>query len=107
MASLYYIKNKKEINKKRKNYKRLSWEKRADNPKRITRVTVTSSCFSAHHQRCKGNRGLCKCSCHDKYDKYQTFEEIVSTLSQEDRKILLKSYLNKYKILSKKRNRKG
>ena len=104
MASLYYIKNKKEINKKRKNYKRLSWEKRADNPKRITRVTVTSSCFSAHHQRCKGNRGLCKCSCHI---KHQTFEEIVSTLSQEDRKILLKSYLNKYKILSKKRNRKG
>ena len=93
MASLYYMKNKKEINQNRKNYKRQSWEERTDNPK-----GVTSSCFSAHHKRCKGNRGLCKCKCHK--DEYQTFEEIVATLSLEDKKILLESYQNKYKILS-------
>jgi hypothetical protein len=52
-----------------------------------------------------GNNNLCECSCHT---KYQTFEEIVSTLTKGDRKILMKSYLNKYEILSSKnRNRKG
>lgn len=30
---LYYINNKPEINKKRKNYKRQSWKDRADNPR--------------------------------------------------------------------------
>ncbi len=59
---------------------------------------ITSTCFSAHHKRCKGNNGLCMCDCH--LEKYQTFEDIVRTLSIEDRAILLKSYLNKYKILT-------
>jgi len=66
---------------------------------------ITSKCFSFHHKNCMGNNNLCECSCHT---KYQTFEEIVSTLTKGDRKILLKSYLIKYRILSKNhRNRKG
>ena len=32
-SRLYYIKNKKEHNKKRKTYKRQSWKDRKDNPK--------------------------------------------------------------------------
>jgi len=32
-SKLYYINNKEEHNKKRKNYKRQAWEDRKDNPK--------------------------------------------------------------------------
>ena len=60
---------------------------------------ITSKCFSSHHKSCMGNSNLCECDCHTKI--YETFAEIVSTLSKGDRKLLLKSYLNKYKILSK------